>query len=301
MKNAERLKGIDVFVAVADAKSFTAAADRLNLTSSAVGKAIARLEERLGQRLFDRTTRRLAPTDAGAAFYAICVRVLEELESAEKVFAADPLEPFGRLRIDLPVTFGQRRAIPHVLEFARQHPGIQAHVSFTDRFVDILDEGIDVAVRIGGPDVWPAALAHSFIGKEHLVFCASPGYLSRRGLPADPDELQMHDTVMYGRTEGQPSPWLVGRAGGRVERRAFEPRMVLGNAEAQLAAVVGGCGVAQMATWLAEAEIANGRLVPILREWDVDGLPLHVVWPQAKQLLPKVHTLATHLAGNLKI
>ena len=301
MKNSERIKGIDVFVATADAGSFTAAAERLNLTGSAVGKGVARLEGRLGKRLFDRTTRSLSLTDAGSAFYRICVRVLDELEAAEKVLAAEVLEPAGRLRIDLPVTFGQHQAMPLVLQFAQQHPAVQTHVSFTDRFVDILDEGIDIAVRIGGADVWPASLGHTDLGREQLVFCAAPQYLQQRGTPLTPDDLAQHDVVMYRRAEGSPSPWLIASADGTVERRLFDARLAVGNGEAQLAAVVAGCGIAQMATWLAGEPLRNGKLVQILPDRTTDGLPLNLVWPQSKRLLPKVDALIAYLTRHLTI
>lgn len=301
MNNAEKLKGIDVFVTAADAGSFTAAGERLNLTSSAVGKAVARLEARLNKRLFERTTRRLALTDAGAGFYRICVRVLEELESAERVLAADMLEPSGRLRVDLPATFGQLKVMSLLLDFAQLHPAVRPQLSFTDRFVDVVDEGIDVAVRIGGPDTWPSNLGHRYLGTERLVFCASPSYLARKGVPLSANDLADHDAVSYGRADGTPSPWLVSDGSGPVERRAVDARFVVGHGEAQLAAVVAGCGLAQMATWLAAEPLRDGRLVPILEQWTVDGLALHLVWPVGKQLLPKVDVLVSYLSENLRI
>ncbi|WP_300649584.1 LysR family transcriptional regulator [Hydrogenophaga sp.] len=301
MHSAERLKGIDVFVATVAAGNFTAAADRLNLTGSAVGKAIARLEARLGTRLFERTTRRLQLTDAGAAFHRICVRVLEELESAERVLAADAAEPSGRLRVDLPATFGRRQVMALLLALVNKHPKLQTHVSFTDRFVDVVDEGIDLAVRIGGVDTWPTNVGHRFLGKERLIFCASPGYLQQHGTPQTLPDLWRHDTVTYGRADGTASPWLIVSDQGPTERRGIESRVVVGHGEAQLDAVLAGLGVAQLATWLAEEALRAGRLVPILPSLDVDGLPLHIVWPQSKRLLPKVDVVLNHLATHLRI
>ena len=301
MHSAERLKGIDVFVAAVAAGSFTAAADRLALTSSAVGKSVARLEARLGTRLFERTTRRLRLTDAGAAFHGICVRVLDELESAERVLALDAAEPAGRLRVDLPATFGRRMVMPLLAEFAARHPAVRAQVSFTDRFVDVVDEGIDVAVRIGGEDHWPANLGRRFIGHERLIFCASPAYLQREGTPTSLDALCSRGAVAYGRSDGTASPWLIGTDGGPIERRTVEARIVVGHGEAQLDMVLAGLGVAQMATWLAQEHLAAGRLLPILPALGIDGLPLHIVWPLGKQLLPKVDGLVQHLAAHLQI
>lgn len=298
---AERLKGIETFVATAQAGSFTAAAEQLHLTSSAVSKAVARLEDRLGTRLFERTTRRLALTDAGAAYYRSCVRVLADLEEAEAVLAAQRSEPVGRLRLDVPATFGQLRVWPLVLRLMQQHPHLRPQVSFTDRFVDLLDEGIDLAVRIGGPDHWPAAIGHRYLGCERLIFCASPDYLDRRGAPASPDDLSRHDTVLYGKADGSSSPWLIAHDAGRVERRAMEGRVTVGNAEAQVASVKAGCGIAQLATWLVREEIAQGDLVQVLPERATDGLPLNLIWPVGRQLLPKVDAVLALLASDLQI
>ena len=301
MIQSERLKGIEAFVATADAGSFTAAAGQLHLTNSAVGKAVARLEERLNTRLFDRTTRRLALTDAGNAFYRICVRVLGELESAEQVLAAEQLEPSGRLRVDLPATFGRLKVLPLLLSFCELHPAVQPHISFTDRIVDISDEGIDVAVRIGGPETWPASVGHRFLGAERRIFCASPGYLARCGAPRTLDEAAAHDAVTYGTADGAASPWLIARGNAPVERRAVEGRIVVGNAEAQVAAVLAGFGIAQLATWLVDDHLREGRLVQILPDWAADGLPLHLVWARSRQLLPKVDGLLAYLADTLII
>ena len=178
---SERLKGIEVFVCVvADAGSFTAAADRLSLSASAVGKSVARLEDRVGARLFERSTRRLALTDAGAAFHRTCVRVLDELQEAEAALAAQRQEPAGCLRVDLPATFGKRKVLPLLLQFARRHPRLQPRVTFTDRFVDLAEEGIDLAVRDRRPRPAHAGPEPSPAGR------GTAGVLRRAGLPGPP-------------------------------------------------------------------------------------------------------------------
>ena len=301
MVSTERLKGLEAFVCTADAGSFTAAAERLSLTNSAVGKAVARLEARLKTRLFERTTRRLSLTDAGTAFYRTCVRVLDELQTAELVLAAGKTEPIGRLRVDAPATFGRMCVLPLLLAFADLHPGVRPHISFTDRFVDLVEEGIDVGVRIGGPDTWPAPLGHHHLGTERLIFCAAPTYLARQGTPGSVDELIAHDAVAYGRADGSAKPWLIARAAGSVEHRAVEGRITVGDGEAQVEAVLAGGGVAQLATWLVDDHLASGRLVQLLPDMATDGLPLHLVWPRSRQLLPKVDALLSHLGGTLGI
>ncbi|MDR0259416.1 MAG: LysR family transcriptional regulator [Comamonas sp.] len=288
MTDSERLKGIATLVAVAEAGSFTAAAERLHLSSSAVGKSVARLEERLGTRLFARSTRSLALTEAGAAYYRTCVRVLAELEEGEAVLAAQRSEPVGRLRLDMPATFGRLRAWPLLLELMQQHPQLRPHVSFTDRFVDLQDEGIDLAVRIGGPARWPAHIGHRYLGSERLIFCAAPDYLARHGTPESPAALLEHAAVLSGKADGSTSPWLLAQQAGPAQQCEPEGRMVVGNAEAQLAAVKAGCGIAQLATWLVREDIASGALVQLCPALATDGLPLNLVWPVGRQLLPKV-------------
>ena len=305
MTPAERLKGLETFVAVADAGSFTAAADRLNLTNSAVGKAIARLEGRLNRPLFDRSTRRLEMTDAGAAFYKVCVRVLDELESAERMLASPQIAPSGRLRVDMPATFGRMHGVPALLAFAEKYPQVTPHVSFTDRFVDPVEDGLDLVVRIGGGDTWPAALGHEYLGHEELVFCAAPAYLARHGAPVSLDALLEHDAVLYGRADGSASPWLLKDRskdrGTPLARQHVDGRIVLGQAEAQVAAVEAGLGIAQLATWVVEQQLREGRLQIILPELATQGLPLHIVWQRSRQHLPKVQALIAHFGQTLGI
>lgn len=301
MTPAERLKGLETFVAVADAGSFTAAADRLNLTNSAVGKAIARLEARLGRQLFERSTRRLEMTDAGAAFHKVCVRVLDELESAERMLSSQQIAPSGRLRVDMPATFGRMHGIPSLLAFAEKYPQVTPHVSFTDRFVDLVEDGMDVVVRIGGSDTWPAALDHKHLGNEELVFCAAPAYLLRHGAPASLDALLQHDAVLYGRADGSASPWLIKRHGTPPARQHVEGRIVLGQAEAQVGAVEAGLGIAQLATWVVEQQLREGRLVIVLPELATQGLPLNIVWQRSRQHAPKVQALIAHFEQTLGI
>lgn len=184
MQNSERLKGVDVFVAVAQAGSFIRAAERLHLTGSAVGKAIARLEARLNARLFERSTRRLALTEAGARFLAACTRVLGELEEAEHALHTEGELLAGRLRVDLPATYGRLIVLPVLTAFLQRYPRIKPVLSFTDRYVDLEDEGIDVTVRIGSPEAWSPALGHCLLGQDRKVFCAAPSYLAAHGAPA---------------------------------------------------------------------------------------------------------------------
>lgn len=291
MLSSDRLKGITPFVVSVETGSFTAAAEKLHLSNSAVSKSVARLEQRLGSRLFERTTRSLTLTDAGQAFYQTCSRVLDELAEAESVLAAQRNRPAGRLRLALPHSFGRLRVVPLLNRFCRDYPELQLNMTFTDRFVDIIEDGIDIAVRIGGPGDYPASIGYHYLGSEQLIFCAAPAYLQQYGEPDCAEALSDHRCVAYARQDGSTTPWRFTAADGGILTREVSHAMALGDGEALLSAVVDGVGVGQIATWLARDPIARGELVPVLEPLAVEGLPLYILWPQKKQLTPKVDAL----------
>lgn len=300
MFSSERLKGIDVFVCVADSGSFKAAAERMNLTGSAISKSIARLEGRLGARLFHRTTRKLALTDSGIAFYRTCTGVLADLEEAELSLHAENTEPRGRVRIGLPGAFGRLQALPVILRFAREHGLLLPHISFSDRPIDPLEEGLDVAIRIGGPHLWPATLRHRFLGNEWHVFCASPEYLSKHGTPMTERDLDHHQCIAYGWADGTVNPWsFSGSTPGEIERRVVPASLVVGDGEGLVIAVSAGCGIAQLPSWLIKRQLEEGTLVEVLSDRATDGQPINLVWQKSREGLPKVSALVEALAAGL--
>ena len=300
MNPSERLKGIDVFVSVVERGSFASAADRLNLTSSAVSKSIARLEKRLQARLFARTTRKLALTDAGKLFYDTCTRVLADLEEVETLIGAEYVEPTGRVRVDLPASFGQLHALPVILDFIADHQLLMPHISMSDHFVDLVEERIDIVVRIGGPNTWPNALGHRFLGAERLIFCAAPAYLARKGTPQTDADLDQHDRVVYGRSDGMVNSWLFAGAGAApLEQRVMPGRVAVGDAVGQVSAILAGLGIAQLPTWAVQTQIAQGLLVEVLPQLATDGLPINLVWLKSRQYLPKVKLLLELLSSSL--
>lgn len=300
MFSSERLKGIDVFVCVADVGNFTAAAERLNLTSSAVSKGIARLETRLGVRLFNRTTRRLALTDAGVEFYRTCSAVLAHLEEAELALHSEAEEPRGNLRIDLPASYGRLHALPTILRFVEDHPLLTPHISFSDRFVDLVEEGVDIVVRIGGPDTWPATLGHRYLGAQRLIFCASPAYIRKHGEPANEQDLEQHQCVNYGASDGMIRPWyFAGAHPGEMERRVLPARIAVGDGEGQVIAVLAGHGIAQLPIWLVKRQLDEGSLVEVLPQLATDGLALNLVWLKSREKQPKVSAMLDMLSKRL--
>lgn len=300
MFSSERLKGIDVFVCVADSGSFKGAAERMNLTASAVSKGIARLESRLGTRLFHRTTRSLSLTGAGIAFYRTCTGVLADLEEAELSLLAENTEPRGRIRIDIPGAFGRLQALPIILRFAQEHALLLPHISFSDRVIDPVEEDVDIVVRIGGSDVWPATLGHRYLGSEWHIFCASPAYLSKHGTPLTDRDLEHHQCIAYGWADGTVSPWsFSGKHPGEIERRAIAAKFVVGDGEGLAIAVSAGCGIAQLPSWLIERQLEEGTLVEVLPQLATDGQAINLIWLKSRQTLPKVSALLEALAAGL--
>lgn len=227
--------------------------------------------------------------------------MLDELQVAEHVLAANKMGRFGRLRVGVPATFGRMQALPLLLALAKQHPGVLPHINFTDRFADLIEERIEVGVRIGGTDAWPAALGHRFLGIERLIFCAAPSCLTRRGTPQSIGELFSHDAVTYSRADGRTNPWLVTNGAGPAERRFVEARIIVGDVEAQVETVLAGGGVAQLASWLVDEHLASGRLLQLLPDATIEGLPLHLVWSRNRQLLPKVDGLLRYLGSSVEM
>lgn len=292
----QRLKDIVPFVASVEGGSFAAAAERLHVTGSAISKSVSRLEARLGSTLLERTTRRLTLTDAGYAYYQTCIRIMEELAEAESVLAAQRSIPSGRLRLAVPNTYGRLCVMPRLITFCQHHPEIDISMTFSDRFIDLFDEGIDVAVRIGKTAEMPASLGYRQLGREKMVFCASPAYLAREGRPESVEALLQHRAIVYERVDGSSKPWQFVTEDGYPDWRTVPYHMALGDADAQLQAVLGGLGVAQMPTWLIRDALARGDLERVLPHMQPDGLALTLVWPRRKQLLPKVDALLCALS-----
>lgn len=299
MFSSERLKGIDVFVCVADAGSFTAAAVKMNLTASAISKSIARLETRLGARLFQRTTRRLSLTDAGVAFYRTCTGVLADLEDAELSLHAEHTEARGRVRIDLPGAFGRSQVLPILLPFLRAHPLLNAHISFCDGLIDPLEQGVDIALRIGDADAWPQTMERRVLAREWHTLCASPAYLAEHGTPLSEGDLDQHRCLVYGWVDGRVSPWNFAGEQGAIRRRQVTPQLVMGNGDSLMMAALAGCGIAQLPWWLIRQPLQEGTLVQVLPQLATEGAAISVAWVKSREALPKVRVVLEALEAGL--
>lgn len=293
----DRLDGIAAFMAVAEAGGFAAAGLRLGLTRSAVAKTVARLETRLGARLFHRTTRSLALTDDGQMFHERCARGLAEIEIGAAALETGRHEPVGRLRVALPVLFGRRCVAPVLFALAGAHPRLELELSFSDRTVDLVEEGFDLAVRNGElPDV--TGLRSRRVASQRIVVCAAPAYLARRGLPKTLDDLAGHDTISYGRA-GQVRRWLFPQADGTTRELPDHARIRCDDLEAMADAATAGMGVAWLPSWLIAGRLAQGALTRVLADETPMTFGTHALWPQGPYLPLRVRAAVDAMVARL--
>ena len=286
MRTTDNHGGITAFATTAQLGSFTAAAERLGLTKSAVGKSVGRLEARLGIKLFHRSTRRLSLTPDGEMFLARCQQAIDILEQAEAELTSHVVQPAGRLRVDLPSAFGRQRVLPILLAIARQYPALSLTVTFSERFVDLIEEGIDLVVRIGELADSSGLVARR-LTTQKLVLCAIPAYLLRHGEPQKPDELSDHHCVV-GFRRNQPISWLFKEQNGQTVRVTPPATHEFADGDAMLAATLAGCGLSQLPRWLVAEHLQRGELVEVLAEYAGGEMPISAIWPKNRQPLPKI-------------
>jgi DNA-binding transcriptional LysR family regulator len=293
----ERFNGISVFVEVADAGGFSAAAERLNLSRSAVGKTIARLEQRLGVRLFHRTTRAQSLTEEGQLFYESCQKALGEIKTAEDLLESGRREIRGRLRISMPVLFGRQCVAPLLRDLLRAHPRLELDLSFNDRVIDLLDEGFDLAIRNGsvGND---SNLMTRTVAEQRMTVCASPAYLDANGTPQTVGDLSAHDGVVYARGS-EPRPWSFPAEGRASETVLPRTRLRLDDLAAIADAAAEGLGLAWLPCWLVRERVQRGELVRVLSDRPGIIFKAHAVWPRTQHMLPKLRVVIDKLAAGL--
>lgn len=288
---------MSVFVAVTEAGSLSAAARRLGEPLTNVSRLVAQLEAHLGSTLLDRSTRRMALTAAGSEYLETCKRVLESIESAESRIAGQSAELSGDLGITAPVQFGRLHVLPVVGEFLTRYPRINARMLLVDRVVDLLEEEIDVAVRIG--DLPDSTLFATRVGTLRLVTCASPAYLERHGTPEAPAALARHGCVTFlGLPTGTRWIFASSRHGRRSVR--VHARLSVNSADAAVAAAIAGLGVTRVLSYQAEAALADGRLLPILGEFDDGVIPVHLVYRPTRSENPRVRDFVRFAADKLR-
>lgn len=288
----DSFQGVITFVMAARSNSFTEAATRLGVSKSAVGKSIARLEERLGVQLFHRTTRRISLTADGDAYFIACSNALEEIGAAESGLGPGTREPAGRLRIDIPVAFGRRVVAPLLFDIANKYPALQLIMTFSDHLVDPIEEGIDLLVRFGELADTSGLVARR-LARQRWAICASPGYLERFGTPDTLESLDRHHCIV-GHRRGHPLSWRV-RQGEETVRFSPPSTHEIGDGEAMILAAVAGVGLCQMPRCLLREDIDAGRLVEVLGRYEPEPVDVHAVWPKVSHLRPKVRYVVDEL------
>jgi DNA-binding transcriptional LysR family regulator len=262
-----------------------------------VGKSIARLEARLETRLFHRTTRRQSLTDDGQVFYERCVRALAELESAEAALDSGRRAPTGRLRVSAPVLFGRHCAAPLLWGLTRQHRELEVELSFSDRVVDLVEDGYDLAIRVA-PLSDHAGLTARRLGVQEMVVCAAPAYLRKHGRPAALADLARHEAVAYGRS-GAVKPWCFPDAEGGERQVRVRSRLCFDDLETIADAAAQGAGLAWLPYWLVAERVRGAQLVLVLEEERRYGSEIYAVWPQNKHLPSKVRAAIDVLAARI--
>lgn len=294
------LDGVSTFVQVVEAGGFTSAAERIGVTRSAVGKAVARLETRLGTRLLQRNTRSQTLTEEGQIYYERCIRALKELEAAEADLDSGRMEPIGRLRVSVPEGFGQLCVAPILLNLTRLYPQLSIDLSFGDRTVDLIEEGFDLAIRIG-PLHDSGTLSARLLGIQHISIGASPAYLARHGTPRNLEELDGHTVIGYSRS-GVLAPWNALPATGQRDhpghRSQVRSQISMDDIQAIAAAAVAGYGIAWVPCWLLSSYVKRGELVHILPEYRARSYEIHALWPQTRQLRRKLRVAIDALVAE---
>jgi DNA-binding transcriptional LysR family regulator len=275
----DKLREMEIFVAIVDQGSFTAASEKLAMSAGGVSRAVNSLESRLGTQLLARTTRTVRPTDAGVAYLEACRKVLDTITDAEASIAADPLNPVGTLTISAPVLFGQRYVAPLINAFALRYPDVTINAVYADRTARLLEEGVDVALRIGHlGDSSTYAIPLGFVRRRTY---AAPAYLAERGEPVDPRNLINHHCVSFTGVS-QPLEWVFNENGSRLPVRV-RPRMVVDLAPAAILAAAEGVGITQLLSYQAAPEVADGKLQAVLMSFEPESAPVEYVTETLRQ------------------
>ncbi len=289
-----KLQAMEVFVQVVDAGGFTRAAENMQLPKATVSTLIQSLETALAVKLLHRTTRHVSVTADGAAYYERCLRILSDVREAEESLSRTRLSPSGRLRVDAPTGLSSEVIVPALPDFFARYPDILLELGSSDRTVDLIEEGVDCAVR--GGQLGDSSLIARRVGIMHFITCATPGYLATYGKPMHPNELVRHRCVNYfsART-GKIFDWDFTRDGERVQV-ALPGMIAVNDTNSYIAAGLAGLGIVQMPGFLMEPMLNDGRFETLLEDWSSDPLPVHVVYPQNRHLSAKVRVFVEWVA-----
>src|ERR1019366_5870299 len=282
----DRIDAMQAFVAVADLQGFTPAARKLGLSPSGVTRLIAALEDRLGARLLQRTTRKVALTDVGARYLERVRRILADVEEAEGAAEGERTRPSGRLVVSAPVGFGRLHVSPVMSAYLKRYPEVGAELRLADRMINLVEDGVDIAIRIGHlPD---SSLVARHVGEMRRIVVASSDYLKQRGEPKTPQAIAAHDTIQFGATTTSADWQFV--EDGREVSVACTPRFATNSADAAIQYAEQGGGLTRVMAYQAAESIKAGRLRIVLAKFEPPPLPIHIVYPTSRLLSAKVRT-----------
>jgi len=289
----DRLDAMTVFLAVVDCGSLSRAGRKLSMPLATVSRKLAELEDHLGARLLNRSTRRLEITEAGRGYEQACRRILDDVAGAEAAVAGEYDTPRGELAVTAPLVFGRLHVLPIVNEFLRANAEVDVRLALGDRIAHLIDEHVDVAVRIGTlPDSRLNAIP---LGQLRSIVCASPGYLKAHGTPRTPAELAAHRCITFEAVF--PAAW---RFAGGASFTPGRPRLVVNTAEAAVDATVAGLGVTRVLSYQADAALRDKRLRLLLRDFEPDPVPVHLVWDGQQRVPSKLRTFLDFAAPRLR-
>ncbi len=292
----DRFHLMSVFIAVAETEGFAAGARRLHISPPAVTRAIATLEEQLGIKLFNRTTRYVRTTEAGQRYLNDAKRILADLKAADEAAAGINAEPLGHLTITAPVMFGRMHVMPGIIDYLERYPGTEVSCIFLDRVVNLLEEDIDVGIRIGElPDSSMQALR---VGSVRMALCASPDYLKRNGTPQHPKDLLQHSTIASS-AGANTTDWRFHQGKEEFTQR-LQPRLSVTTNDAAITAAVQGLGITRLLSYQIAPQIADHKLQSILEDFEAPPLPIHIVHREGRYSSTRVRSFIDLLAEQLR-
>ena len=291
----DRIQAIQLFIRVVDLGSFSKAAADVGIGQPSATKLVAQLEKQLGSRLLHRSTHGVTPTEIGALYYEKCKLIAHHIEEAETVAALLQSQVQGGLRISTSVAFGRRVLVPLVMRFMKLHPQLQIELNFEDRYVDLVEQGIDVAIRMG--PLADSTLGARYLGVNPWVLVASPEYLEKRGEPSVPADLAAHEALIYSTVQGDARWHFTGTDGLTLPVPVKGP-LRSNNLSALLAAARGGMGVAALPRYVAHKSIRSGVLMPLLTDWTLPQQEIHAVYPSPQLVPTKVSGFVAWLQGQ---
>lgn len=292
----DRLDAMRVFVAVADSGSLSAAARRLKVPLPTISRKLALLEEHLGVRLMVRTTRRSALTEPGRTYLESCRRLLAEIEEADRMTAGEHAAPRGRLYVTAPIVFGRLHVLPVALAFLKAYPDVELRLSLADRISDLIEEGIDVALRIA--HLADSSLIAARVGAVRLVTCAAPDYLKVNGVPRVPSDLARHQCIASTNLSA-PDRWSY-RIDGDEQAVTIRSRLSVTTAEAAIDAAISGIAITRVLSYQAAAAVKAGKLRLILRPFELPEIPVSLVHAEARLTPPKVRAFLDYATPRLR-